>query len=331
MRRGAPLVFALVAITACTPGPQAATGASPSVSPLQVATPAPSPSPVTYAAPRLRAMWVDAFHDGIKSPAQVEKLVADAHRANLNALLVQVRKRGDAYFNLADEPRAADITGSRGFDPLGYLIRLAHASTPRIQVHAWVNTFFVGETSGAYLKHPDWVDRAIDGSTGGYLDPGVPAVQAYTHRVFMDIALRYDVDGVHLDFIRYPGADWGYSAEALRLFKLAGGSFRLGADGTYDYSFAYASSHPQFGQTGGSTKHGGRYRLDGDVVLIEPTPPINYKFTCCAVGLGTRQTREGLKRVLVTVSATSDGGFRAPPLVPNWDSYDGTMTWFVEQ
>lgn len=111
----------------------------------------------------------------------------------------------------------------------------------------------------------------------------------------------------------------------------AGGSFRLGADGTYDYSFAYASSHPQFGQTGGSTKHGGRYRLDGDVVLIEPTPPINYKFTCCAVGLGTRQTREGLKRVLVTVSATSDGGFRAPPLVPNWDSYDGTMTWFVEQ
>ena len=164
-------------------------------------------------------MWVDAFHDGIKSPAQVEKLVADAHRANLNALFVQVRKRGDAYFSRADEARAVDITGSRGFDPLGYLIRLAHAATPRIQVHAWVNTFFVGETSGVYLKHSDWVDRAVDGSTGGYLDPGVPAVQAYTHKVFMDVALRYDVDGLHLDFIRYPGASWGYSAEAVRLYE----------------------------------------------------------------------------------------------------------------
>ncbi len=150
----------------------------------------PSPSPIAYAAPQYRALWVDAFHDGIKSPAQVEKLVADAHRANINALIVQVRKAGDAYFNKSDEPRATDIKGPADFDPLGYVIRLAHAANPRIEVHAWLNTFFAGESSQVYLAHGDmWGNRADDGSPSGYLDPGVPEVQIYTHRVFMDLAV----------------------------------------------------------------------------------------------------------------------------------------------
>ncbi len=111
----------------------------------------------------------------------------------------------------------------------------------------------------------------------------------------------------------------------------SGGAFRLGADGTYDYSIAFATTNPQFGNTSGSEKHSGRYRLDGDVVLIEPSKPIPYKFTRCAVGIGTRQTPQGVKRILVVVSATSDGVFRAPQLMPNWDFYEGTMTWYVEK
>jgi uncharacterized lipoprotein YddW (UPF0748 family) len=178
-----------------------------------------------YGTPQYRALWVDAFHDGIKSPAQVEKLVADAHRANLNALMVQVRKAGDAYFNQSDEPRAADIKGPADFDPLAYVIRLAHAANPRIEVHAWLNTFFAGQSSKVYLQHGDsWGNRADDGSAGGYLDPGVPEVQVYTHRVFMDVARNYDVDGLHMDFVRYPGSAWGYSPESLSLYKLETGA-----------------------------------------------------------------------------------------------------------
>jgi uncharacterized lipoprotein YddW (UPF0748 family) len=165
-------------------------------------------------------MWVDGFNDGIKTRAQVEKLVADAHRANLNALIVQVRKRGDAYFNRSSvEPRAVDIPGSRGFDPLGYVIQLAHASRPRIEVHAWLNTFFAGQESGVYRKHGDWVNLTNDGATGGFLDPAIPEVQAYTHKIFMNVALNYDVDGVHMDFIRYPGATWGYTPASLAQYK----------------------------------------------------------------------------------------------------------------
>jgi len=188
-------------------------------------SPSPSPSPVVFGTPQYRALWVDAFHDGIKSPAQVEKLVADAHRANLNALMVQVRKAGDAYFNQSDEPRAADIKGPADFDPLAYVIRLAHGANPRIEVHAWLNTFFAGQSSKVYLEHGDsWGNRADDGSAGGYLDPGVPEVQVYTHRVFMNVARNYDVDGLHMDFVRYPGSAWGYSPESLSLFKLETGA-----------------------------------------------------------------------------------------------------------
>jgi len=192
----------------------------------------PSPSPITYGAPRYRALWVDAFSDGIKSRGQVEKLVADAHRANLNVLIVQVRKRGDAYFNRADEARALDIIGSRGFDPLSYVIELAHASTPRIEVHAWLNTFFVGQTSGVYLYHAEqWANRTDAGATGGYLDPANPEVQAYTHKIFMDVALNYDVDGIHMDFVRYPGENWGYSSAALSMYRQETGTSGVPAPG----------------------------------------------------------------------------------------------------
>jgi hypothetical protein len=110
----------------------------------------------------------------------------------------------------------------------------------------------------------------------------------------------------------------------------SGGAFRLGTDGTYNYSIGFLTTNPQFGNTSGSEKHSGRYRLDGDVVHIEPSEPISYKFMRCAVGIGTRQTPQGLKRVLVVVS-DKNGVFHAPQLMPNWDYYDGVMTWYVEK
>jgi uncharacterized lipoprotein YddW (UPF0748 family) len=224
MRPAGLALILVIALGGCAPSEPAAGTPTDSPTPPPIETPSPSPAPITYGAPQYRAMWVDAFHDGIKSPAQVEKLVADARRGNLNALFVQVRKRGDAYFNRADEPRALDIAASRGFDPLAFLIKLAHASTPRIEVHAWLNTFFVGETSGVYIKHSDWINRTNDGSTGGYLDPGIPEVQAYTRKVFVDLARNYDVDGLHMDFVRYPGVTWGYSATSLSLYMKATGA-----------------------------------------------------------------------------------------------------------
>src|SRR3712207_5944095 len=67
------------------------------------------PTRVGHAAtPELRAFWVDAFHAGIKTPAQTTQLVADAQRAGANTLIVQVRRRADSYFRNSAEPIATD-------------------------------------------------------------------------------------------------------------------------------------------------------------------------------------------------------------------------------
>src|SRR4051812_15855496 len=100
----------------------------------------PASSAQTTDPPELRALWADAFHDGFKSPAQVDALVAWARAANLNALFVQVRRRGDAYYVSSVEPGAEDSDLTPGFDPLRYLLDKAHQGPQPLQVHAWIAT-----------------------------------------------------------------------------------------------------------------------------------------------------------------------------------------------
>src|SRR5215207_2406280 len=86
------------------------------------------------AAPQMRAFWVDAFHEGIKTPAQTDRLIADAQRAGANTLIVQVRRRGDSYYRDSAEPIANDVAPN--YDPLGDLVPKAHARG--LKVHGWV-------------------------------------------------------------------------------------------------------------------------------------------------------------------------------------------------
>src|SRR5687767_8721837 len=88
--------------------------------------------------PQFRAFWVDAFGLGIYTPAEVDQLVADTKAANINALVVQVGRRGDCFCNRAMMPRTQANIAPLPFDPLDSLIAKAH--TEGIQVHAWIIT-----------------------------------------------------------------------------------------------------------------------------------------------------------------------------------------------
>jgi uncharacterized lipoprotein YddW (UPF0748 family) len=195
--------------------------------------------------PELRAVWVDAFHDGFKTPQQVDDLVAWARRANLNALFVEVRRRGDAYYFNSFEPRAEDPDLAPGFDALRYLIDKAHQGPQRLQVHAWLATLPIwGQRdtppvapNHVFNRHgldadPDqtWLMYRDDGQawagndSGGiyYLDPGNPDVQDYTTQVYLNLLRNYDVDGLHLDQIRYYEGDalrWGYNPTSVARFN----------------------------------------------------------------------------------------------------------------
>jgi len=184
----------------------------------------------------LRGFWVDAFHSGFKSSTEVSQLVADARAANCNALFVQVRKRGDAYYSNGLEPRATDIS-STSFDPLADLIAKANAGPEPLKVHTWIVSFNIwnsqsslpSQPSHPYRTHPDWLTQRNDGiqwdGANYAFDPGHPAVQQHTFDVAMDLLRRYNVDGLHLDYIRYTDANatigsnpWGYNPVTVARF-----------------------------------------------------------------------------------------------------------------
>ncbi len=181
------------------------------------------------ASEELRGWWVDAFHPGFKNPAEVRQLVADARRGHFNALFVQVRKRGDAYYHSTLEPAANDI--APGYDPLADLLLQAHSGEPRLEIHAWVVVYPVwndlqqppSAANHVARAHPDWLTQSFAGETWDgptqALDPGHPAVQQHLFDVVMDLVTHYDLDGVQLDYVRYGGIQWGYNLAAVRRFN----------------------------------------------------------------------------------------------------------------
>ncbi len=173
-----------------------------------------------------RGAWITAWSSGYLTPAEVDATIAAAKKAKLNALFIQVRKNGDAYYTSATEPRGDNIAPD--FDPLADVIQKAHAHG--IQVHAWINTLRIWGSKGVptnplhvFTRHPEWVNKTCDGasraSEGLYLDPGIPEVREYLSSVVQEIAWKYNVDGIHLDYIRYPGKNWGYSELALNSYR----------------------------------------------------------------------------------------------------------------
>jgi uncharacterized lipoprotein YddW (UPF0748 family) len=205
----------------------------------------------TTAAGDVRGLWVQ--RTSLVSRDSIARVVRTATENGFNTLLVQVRGRGEAFYRSEVEPRASDLDAApAGFDPLATMLDLAHAA--HLKVHAWVNVNLVasGTTlprSRAHIaaRHPDWlmVPRAlaatmrnVDPRSPGYLgtlsrwtrtnsttveglflSPLVPAAQDHTVAVVEELLGRYAVDGLHLDYIRFPNAEFDYSPAALAEFR----------------------------------------------------------------------------------------------------------------
>ena len=185
---------------------------------------------VGYAEEQLKGVWVDSFHPGVSTRSDVSVLAAELQRLNANSVFPEVRKRGDVYYKSAYEPQAADVEAD--YDPLADLIEKAHASKKRpIEVHAWMVMYPVWrgadgvptQPNHPYRLHPEWFDRTKQGETFDgkdySFDPGHPEVQIYLLNVVMDVVTNYDIDGLSLDYIHYPGYNWGYNSNSVARFN----------------------------------------------------------------------------------------------------------------
>lgn len=193
--------------------------------------------------PFFRGVWIASWGDGMLSPEQCDEFVAGVREANLNAIFPEIRKVGDAYYLGGIEPRASNIKGPDDWDPLQYLIDLCHDTSggkQYIEVHAWLVTMRVwtersGEIPEGHLfdVYPETMMSNAAGETSGggsmFADPGHPMTQDWTARVFKDVAARYDIDGIHHDYVRYPeyDSDWGHNPVSLERFRE-----RTGFEGT---------------------------------------------------------------------------------------------------
>jgi uncharacterized lipoprotein YddW (UPF0748 family) len=215
---------------------------SPTFTPTQVPpTPTATPTPV-------RGMWV--YSSDYRKPEAAAKLVAMAKRARLNRIIALVYSAGRAHYPSKVAPTKLK---SATPDSLANLIDVAHLNN--LEVHVYVASM-VGRT-GAKANtiiglHPDWAmyddrgrsldsysrsERNRDWIEAVWLDPGHPKVGDYIERLCAELLENYAVDGLSLDFIRYPSTNafstglfyppnrtFGYNPEALAQYKMSGGS-----------------------------------------------------------------------------------------------------------
>jgi uncharacterized lipoprotein YddW (UPF0748 family) len=190
--------------------------------------------------PLHRAMWIDRWD--WRSRAEIEQAMADCHDAGFTAVLFQVRGNGTALWRSKLEVWSEKFSfRDPGFDPLQVAVDAAHAHG--LQCHAWLNALpaWTGEKPPAdprqlWVAQPGWFLQTRGGdrqkpAAGKYLtlNPCLPEVRRYVADLCREVAANYRVDGIHLDYIRFPdaedgAADLGCDARTLSLFTVATGA-----------------------------------------------------------------------------------------------------------
>lgn len=191
--------------------------------------------------PEVRAVWLDRgtlVEAG--SPQGLAQIFDQLQASGINVVFLETINAG--YTIYPSRVAAEQNPLIRGWDPLEVGVKLAHERG--MELHAWMWTFAVGNMAhnrllglpptdmGPVLRHhPDWVNidnygRRIQPNSGKmFLDPANPAARNYLLSLIDEISDRYDVDGVQLDYIRYPfqdmagGFTFGYGSAARQQFK----------------------------------------------------------------------------------------------------------------
>ncbi len=197
-----------------------------------------------------RAMWVTRWD--YRTPEDVRQVVANCESVGLNTILLQVRGNGTVFYPSSMEPWAEEFGHKDpGFDPLAVAIEEAHDRD--MELHAWVNVMpaWRGKKPPQsrrqlYHTHPEWFLMDQQGRrqplTAHYviLNPCLPEVRDYLTAVFRELCTRYDLDGLHMDYIRFvthgseAGADYPHDEETLRLFNEATGQTPAGDPQAWD-------------------------------------------------------------------------------------------------
>ncbi len=183
---------------------------------LQASTPAPK-----Y---EMRAVWLTTnwgldwpsaparnLREAEKQQIELSQLLDHVASIGINTVFFQARIRGEVFYPSAIEPWSAIVSGtagkSPGYDPLAFVIDECHKRG--MECHAWMVSIPTGSLRQAKrqgkravpTQHPE---LCVKLKGNWYLNPGHPGTATYLAQLAHEIVSHYDVDGIHLDYIRYP-------------------------------------------------------------------------------------------------------------------------------
>ena len=182
-----------------------------------------------------RCIWV--IRESMINQADIDTALVYAYQAGYDKLFVQVRGRGDAFYESSIVNKHPDI--DKNFDPLKYTIEFGHQLG--LEIHAWVNTYILWSNKSKPIDkdhllytHSDWTEADIHGKMdwridlksikspqweGIYLSPLHPDVNQYLREVFKEIIDNYEIDGLHMDYIRFQDDFYGYNPAGRESFN----------------------------------------------------------------------------------------------------------------
>lgn len=159
---------------------------------------------------------------------EIKSMIDEASDRGLTTVYIQIRARGDAFYQSKYEPWMESLSGrlggNPGYDPLEIFIE--YAKEKQIRVIGWFNVFKVADQSNTIKsvssnkhpaeKHPSWI---LSSGSEKFLNPGIPDVREYISDVAKDVVANYDLDGIQLDFCRYPTTSFNDKKTELKYNK----------------------------------------------------------------------------------------------------------------
>ncbi|MBR1520145.1 MAG: family 10 glycosylhydrolase [Bacteroidaceae bacterium] len=158
-----------------------------------------------------------------RQKAELVSILDNYKRANINTVIFQTRVRAAVLYPSKIEPWELSLTGKAGmnpgYDPLAFCIEECHKRG--MELHAWVVCIPIGTSqrqsgygSASLVKRrPELVKTAKGGEM--FMLPGNPKTADYIASICQEIVQNYDVDGISLDYIRYPESIFNFSDDNL--------------------------------------------------------------------------------------------------------------------
>lgn len=156
--------------------------------------------------------WPHSYAMGQASIArqkrELTEILDKLQQAGVNQVLLQTRIRATTIYPSRYEPWDGCLSGrpgtSPGYDALAFATSECHKRG--MELHAWVVTMPIGKWNGygcrqLRKRHPDLVRRIGDEA---FMNPEKAETATYIADICEEITRNYDIDGIHLDYIRYP-------------------------------------------------------------------------------------------------------------------------------